>query len=75
MTPDEFDQFRRDAIGWRTKFAGNDAITERVNLALGLFPASMNPVSPQHKAAADARLAMLMPELYAEIAKHLGHHQ
>lgn len=35
MTPDEFDQKRRELIAMRTKYAGNEAVTNRINNLLG----------------------------------------
>jgi hypothetical protein len=35
MTPDEFDQKRRELITMRTKYAGRDEVTNRINNLIG----------------------------------------
>lgn len=63
MTPDEFDQKRRELIATRTKYAGNEAVTNRITNLIGLLGEMQNPINENHRYGLEIRIMRGLKEL------------
>ena len=63
MTPDEFDQKRRELIQMRTKYADREEVANRINNLLGQLAEYRLPNSDDRRATLDKAIMRSMVEL------------
>ncbi len=63
MTPDEFDQKRRELIAMRTKYADRPEVTNRVNNLIGQLGEMQKPINENHRYGLELRIMRGLKEL------------